>query len=90
MLFCFFQRKEEWIGLKENHPDLFERAKKYEKPDETTGVRYTWSSVGTLDELISRADSTSSKNTIRKSKRLMDNVGDIDDASEGGCLICIL
>ena len=88
--FCFFQRKEEWIGLKENHPDLFERAKKYEKPDETTGVRYTWSSVGTLDELISRADSTSSKNTIRKSKRLMDNVGDIDDASEGGCLICIL
>ncbi|UJS26300.1 phosphoadenosine phosphosulfate reductase family protein [Thiothrix winogradskyi] len=86
--FCFFQRKEEWIGLKEHHPDLFERAKKYEKPDEKTGVRYTWSSVGTLDELISRPDSTSSKNTMKKSKRLIDNID--DDDSDGGCLICTL
>ena len=25
--FCFFQRKAEWVGLKENHPDLFEESK---------------------------------------------------------------
>ena len=24
--FCFFQRKAEWVGLAERHPDLFERA----------------------------------------------------------------
>ena len=24
--FCFFQRKAEWVGLAEHHPDLFERA----------------------------------------------------------------
>ena len=26
--FCFFQRKIEWVRLKEHHPDAFERAKK--------------------------------------------------------------
>ena len=49
--FCFFQRKAEWIGLKENHPELFEAAKRYEKTDETTGVRYTWSQAESLVEL---------------------------------------
>lgn len=28
--FCFFQRTSEWAGLKERHPDLFEKAKGYE------------------------------------------------------------
>ena len=26
--FCFFQRKSEWVGLLENHPELFEKAKR--------------------------------------------------------------
>ena len=26
--FCFFQRKDEWLGLKRKHPKLFEQAKK--------------------------------------------------------------
>lgn len=86
--FCFFQRKEEWIGLKNNHPDLFERAKRYEKIDEKTGIRYTWSSVGTLDELISRPDATVLKSTVKKSKRLIDNIDDNDSGE--GCLICTL
>ena len=29
--FCFFQKKSEWIGLKENHPKAFEHAKSLEK-----------------------------------------------------------
>lgn len=39
--FCFFQRKEEWVGLLERHPDLFEKSKQMEKilPD---GKAYTW------------------------------------------------
>lgn len=27
--FCFFQRKSEWAGLLEHHPDLFELSKQY-------------------------------------------------------------
>jgi 3'-phosphoadenosine 5'-phosphosulfate sulfotransferase (PAPS reductase)/FAD synthetase len=49
--FCFFQRKSEWVGLKENHPDLFELAKRYEKIDEERSIRYTWSKSESLSEL---------------------------------------
>jgi 3'-phosphoadenosine 5'-phosphosulfate sulfotransferase (PAPS reductase)/FAD synthetase len=49
--FCFFQRKSEWVGLLERHPDLFEEAKKYEKIDEERGVRFTWSQGESLEEL---------------------------------------
>jgi len=49
--FCFYQRKHEWVGLKENHPDLFELAKQYEKTDQDTGQRYTWSERESLDQL---------------------------------------
>lgn len=49
--FCFFQRKAEWVGLMERHPELFEKAKQYEKFDEERGVRYTWSNNESLEEL---------------------------------------
>lgn len=54
--FCFFQRKAEWIGLKERHPDLFEMAKQFEKVvrDPATGAvvkRYSWAQGETLEEL---------------------------------------
>src|SRR5262249_3971835 len=49
--FCFYQRKAEWVGLKERHPELFEKAKAYEKQDPVTGVRYTWSQSESLAEL---------------------------------------
>jgi 3'-phosphoadenosine 5'-phosphosulfate sulfotransferase (PAPS reductase)/FAD synthetase len=49
--FCFFQRRSEWVGLKENHPELYERAKEYEKFDEETGEAFTWSDTESLTEL---------------------------------------
>jgi 3'-phosphoadenosine 5'-phosphosulfate sulfotransferase (PAPS reductase)/FAD synthetase len=49
--FCFFQRKSEWVGLLERHPELFEEAKQYEKYDLERGVRYTWSNGESLEEL---------------------------------------
>jgi 3'-phosphoadenosine 5'-phosphosulfate sulfotransferase (PAPS reductase)/FAD synthetase len=49
--FCFFQRRSEWVGLRENHPELYELAKTYEKLDPETGVRYTWNQRESLDEL---------------------------------------
>ncbi len=49
--FCFFQRKSEWVGLKENHPELFEQAKSYEKVGEESGTLYTWAEGESLAEL---------------------------------------
>ena len=49
--FCFFQRKSEWVGLLEQHPELFELAKSYEKFNEETGERFTWSQGESLEEL---------------------------------------
>jgi 3'-phosphoadenosine 5'-phosphosulfate sulfotransferase (PAPS reductase)/FAD synthetase len=49
--FCFFQRRAEWVGLKEHHPELFEKAKEYEKIDEANGIKFTWSQRESLEEL---------------------------------------
>lgn len=47
--FCFYQQVGEWQGLKEKHPELFERAKQYEK---TTGAqKYTWVERRSLTEI---------------------------------------
>lgn len=49
--FCFFQRKSEWIGLLENHPDLFEQAKMFESESSKTGRKFTWSQGESLEEI---------------------------------------
>lgn len=51
--FCFFQRKSEWVGLLEQHPDLFESAKEYEGPNphSKTGEIFTWCQGESLEEL---------------------------------------
>lgn len=48
--FCFFQQKREWVGLLENHPDLYAKAMEYEKFNASTGERYTWMEEESLDE----------------------------------------
>lgn len=41
--FCFYQQIGEWQRLKEEHPDLFERARAYEAESEAkAGKRFTW------------------------------------------------
>ncbi len=67
--FCFYQRKTEWIGLADRHPDLFKRAVAIERKvlcdagingDADFGNQamrsrqYTWSKGETLLELLSR------------------------------------
>ena len=67
--FCFYQRKAEWIGLAERHPNLFERAVAIEsKVLQDAGVagdadfrdramrgrQYTWSGGETLVDLRNR------------------------------------
>ena len=49
--FCFFQRKIEWVGLMERHPEAFEAAKALEKNALDHGSPFSWSEGETLDEL---------------------------------------
>jgi len=49
--FCFFQQKIEWVGLKEHHPEAFERAKALEKTATASGSPFTWNQNETLAEL---------------------------------------
>jgi len=49
--FCFFQRKIEWVRLRENHPDAFEEAKNYEKTALEHGSPFTWCTKESLTEL---------------------------------------
>ncbi len=69
--FCFFQRKAEWVGLADRHPELFARAVAIERKvlkdaggggdadfqdRAMKGRLYTWSSGETLPELLERRD----------------------------------
>ena len=49
--FCFFQRKIEWVGLLERHPEAFENAKSLEKNAMDHGSQFTWSENESLEEL---------------------------------------
>jgi 3'-phosphoadenosine 5'-phosphosulfate sulfotransferase (PAPS reductase)/FAD synthetase len=101
--FCFFQQRVEWVGLLENHPDLYSRAMEYEaaKEDIVTGERYTWSQGESLQELMQpdriekiRIESERRKAQKEKSKAnltLMNILGaDLEDNGEVGCMICHL
>jgi len=92
--FCFFQRKAEWAGLLEHHPELFEEAKKYEKIDPATGERYTWAQGESLEELskperlvqIRRRDMASRPHLAPT----LANVFADDQQEDEACLVCSL
>ncbi len=105
--FCFFQRQDEWLGLKRNHPALFEQAKAYEARErkkyswkdgevDIAGRGYTWSSQGSLDELVERAEKREKElgviTTDKKQSKWQDimNQWEDDDAEDQACLICSL
>ena len=85
--FCFYQSKAEWKNLKEKHPDLFEKAKSYEKDD------FTWREDGKLEDVVASPDAaTPNKKTGNSSPLLVDILGDGDEETvyEKPCLICHL
>lgn len=104
--FCFFQRQGEWLGLKRNHPALFENAKEYENrkrerydwdagKSDAGGYGYTWSSQGTLEELVARAEEREKSQGVIAStatlgwQELLLSEED-DDQEDQACLICSL
>jgi hypothetical protein len=69
--FCFYQRKAEWVGLAERHPDLWEKAVAIEQKvmidaqgtnvadfqqQAMRGRNYTWAGGESLIELLARKD----------------------------------
>lgn len=90
--FCFFQKQQEWVGLKNHHPELFDKAKKYEKVDKETGNKYTWNQAGTLDELLEKVKKSNENQhkKIKKSNKLIDKFSNQKSDLDDGCLICTL
>ena len=97
--FCFFQRKREWIGLRERHPDLFKQAMEYEENtyDPETGRMYTWLDNMTLRDLDKMAASmpTTPPPKIGAGRAswqktiLIENIED-DDPHDHACAVCSL
>ncbi|MCY4641127.1 MAG: phosphoadenosine phosphosulfate reductase family protein [Gammaproteobacteria bacterium] len=94
--FCFFQRQDEWLGLKRNHPDLFEKAKRIEQ---ISGNGYTWVEGKTLDEVVTRAEEREKEQWVIKKadgktrERWQETIcskGEDDDPEDQACLICSL
>jgi hypothetical protein len=94
--FCFFQQKIEWVGLLENHPDLFIQAIQYEKIDDKNGKRYTWIDRESLTELAKpdrvvkiKTEFENKKGNNRTDSRLCELLKE-DDSGPQPCLICTL
>ncbi|MGE3682349.1 MAG: phosphoadenosine phosphosulfate reductase family protein [Bdellovibrionales bacterium] len=95
--FCFFQQRKEWVGLLRRHPDLYEKAKAYEK---TQGdKKFTWVEGSTLkdvernaDEIMRRADEKALKEEKNKKKLTLFEIlnSETEDKNDQSCLICEL
>ena len=94
--FCFFQRQDEWLGLKRRHPELFEKAVKIEKE---SGQGYTWVQGRTLEQVVERAEerenetgsnSVKHKQSIVRWQEKIRYESDDDDPEDQACVICSL
>jgi len=92
--FCFFQRQDEWLGLKRNHPELFKKAQAiegnvhvkgfdWEKGDRKVVKKgYTWAQAGTLDVIVNIAlkrEEEGNQYKPKSTKRWQDIVKEQDD-----------
>ena len=98
--FCFFQRKIEWVRLRERHPEAFEEAKQYEKTAVNHGSPFTWSQGESLAELeeparqeqikkehqrrLARARARLQVNPLRPNSSI-----DLDDVYGGAAKACL-
>ena len=98
--FCFFQRRDEWVGLAEKHPELFKRAMAMEEEVNRSfsdlSSRYTWVEGMSLKELIAKAGDIK-KDSAYKKKRATDTrswqeilMEDEQDDENQACMICSL
>lgn len=100
--FCFYQQKIEWVRLKQKHPDYFELAKAYEKPNRVNGNVFFWSKDEPLEELekpermqqiIENWEKVQEKQRQRRKDVPLASVlagMDYEPPPREGCLICQL
>lgn len=98
--FCFFQQRIEWVGLLENHPDLYRKAAEFERVDVASGERFTWSDRESLEELAhperiaqirAEHERRQALKPVRSSSKLTDLLADdTDDEQDQACLVCHL
>jgi hypothetical protein len=97
--FCFFQQRIEWVGLLENHPQLFQRAMEYEKIDPATGLGFYWNQRESLRALSrpERIEQIKQEHSRRQAEteRIRANTPlaalfDEEAEDERACLICSL
>ncbi|MDP1610679.1 MAG: phosphoadenosine phosphosulfate reductase family protein [Sulfuritalea sp.] len=104
--FCFYQQKIEWVRLRETYPDLYDKAKAYEKPYAKTGSFFTWSQGESLTELErpERMEQIRREHVVRMERNATrwenrtllevfsraENTEEPDEDDEQGCLVCQL
>lgn len=100
--FCFYQQKIEWVRLKQHYPDLYEEAKKYERPNSVNGNVFYWCEDESLADLEKPERMAQVENNWRKTQeRLRERRGnrslaetlgglEVNDEPRTGCLICQL
>jgi 3'-phosphoadenosine 5'-phosphosulfate sulfotransferase (PAPS reductase)/FAD synthetase len=100
--FCFYQQKIEWVRLKHRHPDLYDKAKAYEKPNRVNGNIFFWSKKESLEDLerperIQQIIENWEKDQERRFQRRKDvplayvlEGIDWEPPTREGCLICQL
>ncbi len=97
--FCFFQQRGEWVRLKERYPELYEKAKQYEKQEQG----YTWVQNESLSELeaperqreiLRREKERKERLAARRRPRTLAQTygfSELDETDrDDGCLICHL
>jgi len=94
--FCFFQQKIEWVGLLENHPDLFKKAAAFEKNNMEKGERFTWIERESLFDLAKPKRIAQIKKMFRdrtyqnNGPKIYKLVDILDDGQDDICTICRL
>lgn len=100
--FCFYQQKIEWVRLRQHHPELYEAAKSYEKPNPINGQIFYWCDNESLADLerperMAQIESNWRKNqerlALRRGNRtLAETIGglEIEPDQSAGCMICHL
>ncbi len=94
--FCFFQQRGEWVRLRERHPDLYEKAKAYEREDEG----YTWVRQESLTQIedpkrtkqiLDREAKERERRAARRRPRTLGQAFGFeapDEAEDDMCLVC--
>ncbi len=100
--FCFYQKKAEWVRLKQHHPDLFKLAQEYEELSDNPNKNFTWVQGTTLSKMVEKESEILKQEEKNKKRRFANRANqplsqvfgavDFDDEDDWdtSCIICYL